>query len=272
MMNEFERKQDDLSVISAELYSLLVQKSEGKSVAVIMNVETGNGLEAWRRFSCEFGAKSDLTDEGLLNKMVNWPRCTNLEQVPAQLEQLDLTVKDYIMRTQSEGTNLGKSFVKSIIMRIVPESIKKTLDAQTTPVTEPGIREYIKQQLEILRRSKPLSMDIGLVNENADTIKIPEGESDDWKDAGGLSDLDAMAKGKGKGKNRFGPNYTGCWKCGGMNHTANQCMSSQAKIDEYQAKRIAKGKGKQQWYPPYPGYGKAGSGSGKGPGWKGNGK
>eukprot|EP00973_Karenia_brevis_P057690 8025650-Karenia_brevis.AAC.1 len=87
------------------------------------------------------------------------------------------------MRTKDEGTNLGKSFLKSIIMRIVPENIKKTLDAQPTPISESGVREYVRQQLEIQKRNKPTPMDISNVNDVPDTPKVedPPVPEEDWQ-------------------------------------------------------------------------------------------
>eukprot|EP00973_Karenia_brevis_P014699 2005731-Karenia_brevis.AAC.1 len=180
------------------------------------------------------------------------------------------------MRTKADGTHLGNSFVKSIVMRIVPESIKKTLDAQPTPISEQGIRDYIKQQLEIQKRNKPSPMDLSNVNgvpQEMPKVEPPPIPDEDWQ-RHTQEEIDALAKGKAKGKGRtkFGPSYAGCFKCGGMNHTAAQCMSSPAKIQEYQEKIKSKGGGKgapqnwQNWQQPYPGYGKAANMKGKGRG------
>eukprot|EP00973_Karenia_brevis_P081948 11361365-Karenia_brevis.AAC.1 len=94
-------------------------------------------------------------------------------------------MKEYVSRTRAEGTNLGKSFIKSIIMRIIPEPMKKTLEAQTSAMTEAGVRDYIKQQLELVRRNKPSPMEIGVVQEEAakeheETCKACNADQEGW--------------------------------------------------------------------------------------------
>eukprot|EP00973_Karenia_brevis_P094867 12424570-Karenia_brevis.AAC.1 len=81
--------------------------------------------------------------------------------------------------------------------------------------------------------------------------------------------IDALGKGGGKGgKGINNPNYQGCWWCGMKNHLGADCKASEAKIQEYQAKKgkgkgtdKGKGKGTGQpygnqlyWTPPYYGY------------------
>lgn len=268
-MEDYEDRVEDLKRLSAELYGLLVQKSEDKALPVIMNVKTGNGLEAWRRFSCEFGAKSELTDEGLLGRMINWPRCTSLEQVPSQFEQFDMTMKEYVGRTASEGTKLGKSFEKSVMMRIVPEAIKKTLESQTQAVSADQVRAYIRQQLDLARRNKASPMDLNPIQEDPSKQQRTQ-EKEEWP-IEEEADLDAMAKGKGKGKGKW---FSGCFKCGLKNHMAKDCTASPDKIAKYQAEKGTSKGGQygknnpwQQWQQPQMYYGKSGAQKGKGKGY-----
>eukprot|EP00973_Karenia_brevis_P018027 2475660-Karenia_brevis.AAC.1 len=74
--------------------------------------------------------------------------------------------------------------------------MKKTLESQTTAVTEQGVRAYVKQQLELARRSKPTPMEPGQVQEN-DRTKMQPNEVEEWPEENVISDIDAMAKGKG---------------------------------------------------------------------------
>lgn len=285
-MEEWRALEPGVRRFSNELYSLLVKTSDSKATLILMNLDAGNGLEAWRRFSCEFGAKTETTDEALMSRMMNWPRCSNLDEVPLQIEKFELVHKEYMLRCPE--VNLGKGFKKSMLKKIIPESLKKTIESQMDlNVTEQQLRAYIRTQVDLNKKTKSMAMDIGAVQGSekdatqespmyspcgCDLTKMEEQQQ--WADS-----IDAVGKGGGKGKGVNNPNYAGCWWCGMKNHLGADCRASPEKVQEYQNKKgkgkgdKGKGKGKGQifvnhwgnWSPPYYGYGKSGNkGKGKG--------
>eukprot|EP00973_Karenia_brevis_P024539 3384866-Karenia_brevis.AAC.1 len=71
------------------------------------NIPVGNGLEAWRRLNREFGNGARVSEQSLLDKMMQWPKCSSMELVPTSLELFETVYKEYTDRT---GTELGKGF------------------------------------------------------------------------------------------------------------------------------------------------------------------
>ena len=125
-----------------------------------MNEVSGRGLEVWRRFTIEFGQKTDASDQMLLDKLTAWPACTSIDQIPSALEKWRATYAEFVKRTK---TDLGWHFKISGLKKVVTEKIRRLIEDSTTPMTYAQMDDFIKKQVESFRASKSNAMDIGAV-------------------------------------------------------------------------------------------------------------
>ena len=152
----------DGAKFSNELYGLLMALTEddGEATPILMNEESGRGLEVWRRFIVEFGQKTEATDQMLLDKLTAWPACTSIDQIPSALEKWRATYAEFVKRTK---TDLGSHFKISGLKKVVTDKIRRLIEDSTTPMSYAQMEDFVKKQVESHRANKANAMDIGAV-------------------------------------------------------------------------------------------------------------
>ena len=255
---------------SEQLYQLLVQKCEGRALAIVRNQNTlgkSRGLVAWYRTLCEAEGQMKTKRSEITERVVFSGRtAVAAKDVVAAIETWEEELLQYKSMT---GLTMDNTLMVLNLKRMLPESIKKMLQTVEYENYDEAKEYAIKQARALMKDSKAQTLDLNEKEEDTEEAKkkvtfqteVPEEEDYDKCTKDEL--LAWLKKGNGKGNKGCGPKgnkggFQGnCLYCGAWGHRLNECRKKDADM---------KGKGKGQYQAPYPNWGSNTPSKGKGKG------
>ena len=170
---------------------------------LVRNSGEGNGLEAWRRLHSEYDPTSSLRRVAILQQIQSPPRCERVEDLGPALEKWLSKKHQYEMFTDRNGRPCQASdeTLVAAMVRLMPKSLEESVMF----ANEDEDFKELYDRLLALQQSIQMSK-----NKTA------------RKDA--PMDVDALRKGKSKGKGEGGQNHVSmCWNCGKTGHWWRDC-------------------------------------------------
>ena len=177
---------DQAKAHSWTLFNVLVQSVEGRALSVLMNVEQGNGLLAWRllqeTYEPRIGGRWTSMLMGIIGP--NWGSVKEEEFLEA-LESWEVTIRRYEEQSTETVTAATKC---AVVMRFAPKGIQTALRTASSS---------IGTNYELLKKCVKDFLQSG---QNFD------GRGQVTKDSGGVAPMEvgAIEKGKFKGKDSKG--------------------------------------------------------------------
>ena len=223
---------DDAARVNRQLHTALVSLTKGETLSILRNSLAQSGLDGWRRLSREYEPQTAQSNYHLLAKVLRPTKAKDLSSLRGAIETWERLYTQYQERTSDA---LSDPTRRLCLQSLCPDSLAEHLDLHASRLASyDAMRAEIDTYLDI-KTSVPMR--------NPDAM-----------------DVDAMAKGKAKGKpgkGKGGSQSVGpCHACGRFGHLAKDCWD-----------RTGKGKGTGG----KNGKGKKSDGKGKGS-WKGSNK
>lgn len=223
---------DDAARVNRQLHTALVSLTKGETLSILRNSLAQSGLDGWRRLSREYEPQTAQSNYHLLAKVLRPAKAKDLSSLRGAIETWERLYTQYQERTSDA---LSDPTRRLCLQSLCPDSLAEHLDLHASRLASyDAMRAEIDTYLDI-KTSVPMR--------NPDAM-----------------DVDAMAKGKAKGKpgkGKGGSQSVGpCHACGRFGHLAKDCWD-----------RTGKGKGTGG----KNGKGKKSDGKGKGS-WKGSNK
>ena len=179
---------------------------------IVRNSGEGNGLEAWRRLHGEYDTTSSMRRLAILQQVQNFPRCQRVEDLGSALEDWLSKKRQYEMFTDRNGRPCQASddSLVAAMFRLMPKSLEETVMFTNE---DEGFQELFDRLLAHSSTKQSVKMsEIKRQNRRDDPM-----------------DVDALSKGKGKGKKGSSGSGKGskgqinmsnvvCWNCGKSGH------------------------------------------------------
>ena len=182
------RTRSTASMISLESsYAYLVSFTTDASNRILRNAGVGNGLEAWRRLHSEYDPTSSMRRMAIFQKVQNPPRCQRVEDLGSALEDWLSETRQYEMFTDRNGRPCQASddSLVAAMFRLMPKTLEETVMFTNE---DEGFQELFDRLLAY--------------SSTKQSVKMSEGTRQTRRDD--PMDVDALSKGKSKGKSKKG--------------------------------------------------------------------
>ena len=176
-------------------------------------------MEAWRRLHSEYDQTSSMRRVAIVQQVQNPPRCQRVEDLGSALEDWLSKKRQYEMFTDRNGRPCQASDDSLVagMFRLMPKSLEETVMFANE---DEGFQELYDRLLAYSSTKQSITM-----SDNKKTTR-----KDDPMDVDALSKGKSKGKGKkgssGKGKGSKGQNNTSnvvCWNCGKSGHYEKDC-------------------------------------------------
>ena len=186
-----------------KLYACLVSFTTDAANRIVRNSREGNGLEAWRRLHSEYDPTRSMRRVAILQQVQNPSRCERVEDLRPALEEWLSKKRQYEMFTDRNGLPCQASddSLVAAMFRLMSKSLEETVRFANE---DENFQELYDRLL--------------VYNSTKQSIQMSENKTARKDDP---TDVDALSKGKskGKGKKEKGQNHVSkCWNCGKTGH------------------------------------------------------
>ena len=214
---------------SRAVYYILAMLCKGRALTIIRTVPEGNGFESWRRLCRRYDRQDDVTQMGLLQRILNFSCGDSVTSVMDKMAELDDMCHRYQRMT---GEDITDTIMKAILIKAVPDPIRTHVRVNasvlnTYEAMRNAVREYIRATL--LPQTQPSGSSSSTAME-VDMVR--KGKSGKGKEG----------KGGGKGKKGSGKFDGTCRWCQKYGHREADCWDKAAGKPRVEGKGGGKGK------------------------------
>eukprot|EP00971_Amphidinium_carterae_P247848 4921657-Amphidinium_carterae.1 len=201
----------------AQLYYSLALLTSDKALAVVRNVEEGNGMEAWRRLVADYEPRTGMRMGALLQQLLRFSMGIGEESdLTHELDQFERDVRRY---EDQSGETLSDNIKHSIICgNMKNQKLRDHLELNMD-----RLRDYVtlKQEIVAYGRARRVFHDPNAMQVDPITGKDKGKGKNKDKGKGKSKDKD---KGKGKEKAPHRGEAT-CHYCGKKGHYKKECRT-----------------------------------------------
>ena len=195
---------DEIDDFVVKLYAYLVSFTTDAANRIVRN----SGLEAWRRLHSEYDPTPSLRRVAILQQVQNPPRCQRVEDLRTALEDWLTKKRQNEMFTDRNGRPCQASddSLVAAMFRLMPRSLEETVMFANE---DEGFQELYDRLLAYSSTKQSIRMSESKTTRNDDPM-----------------DVDALSKGKSKGRGKKGSPSKGkgskgqnstsnvvCWYC-----------------------------------------------------------
>ena len=208
------------------LYDILLTHTESEPQGMVCNCKPKEGFAIWKKLSNFYEPRGGESDVDRLNKLLQWPRAKNMENVSNTVESWEAALAEYVDRT---GEDFPERFKVNLLLRMLPteaESEVRLRHVTGKMISYEALRETIEAWIvQVSHRNIAQHLDAFSAEEERRAGLADQRNEDESVDALKATGRDAKPKPKAKPKAKSAKFDGNCAYCDKYGHKAIECRA-----------------------------------------------